>query len=134
MPCQGTGGSHGRLHACRQGLSRPCPCLVPLSAARPRWSHHTGCTHTLRSSAEAALQGAALPLKTRGGGQPPLHHVPWPRMGLGQLRAVLVGNLCPWEQCSLGGGGERTPGAWNRPGLKSWVHATPVAKGSVWLS
>lgn len=63
-------------------------------------------THTLRSSAEVALHGAALPLKTLGGGQPLLHYVPWLRMGLGQLHSVLVGNLCPREQRSLRGGGE----------------------------
>lgn len=106
MLCQGTGGSHGHLHARRQGLSLSCPRLAPLSAARPWWSRRSGCTHTLRSSAEAALQGAALPLKTLGGGQPPLHYVPWPRTGLGQLHSVLVGNLCLWEQHSLRGGGE----------------------------
>lgn len=56
----------------------------------------------------SALPGTAEPHTLRKGlcgepaapqrGQPPPHRVPWPRTGLGQLRTLLGGNLCLWEQ------------------------------------
>lgn len=134
MPCQGTGGSHGHLHARRQGSSLPCPRLAPLSAARPRWSRRTGCTHTLRSSAEAALRGAALLLKTLGGGTASAPPRALAQDGTGAA-ARCAGRKPPPVRATLARRRMRAnPGAWNGPGRKSWVQATPVAKGSVWLS
>lgn len=84
----GTAGSHGHLHARWQGFIPAAPTFSTLSAARPPWGRHTGCTHTLRSSAPAALRGAALSPEPLVRGQAPLHRLPWPRTGLGQLGGI----------------------------------------------
>lgn len=70
----------GRAHLCRAHIYHP-PALP--GAAEASCQPHT--------------RGAPL-WKALGGGQPPAHRVPWPRTGLGQLRPMLGGNLCQWEQ------------------------------------
>lgn len=96
-------------------------CLCRAHVSHPSALPGRGGVLALAAPTCCTSPGAALPLKTLGGGQPLLHHKPWPRTGLGQLRAVLVGNLRPWEQRSRGGGrgGERARGL--RAGLAQAV-------------
>lgn len=79
------------------GLVSAVPTFITPQRCLARQSPRAGRTPP-RSSAEGPLRGAALRLQLLGGGQPPPHRVPWPRTGLGQLRAMLGGNLCLWEQ------------------------------------
>lgn len=123
---QGTGGSHGHLHARRQGLSLPCPRLAPLSAAQPRWSRHTGCTHThaaLLSGGSSAGSSTASEDPRRGTASTP------PR-ALAQDGTGAAARCAGREPPPMGGMLARRRmranlGAWNRPGPKSWEHVAP---------
>lgn len=132
MPCQETGRSHGHPHARRQGSSLPCPRLSPPSAAW-RGRALAPAAHR-RAPLRKALCGEQHCACSSSAGDSPRPTVcPGPGQDWGSCA------LC-WEGTSACGSNncceeeESDPGAGNRPGPLSWVHTTPVAKGSVWLS
>lgn len=117
----------GRARLCRAHVCHP-PALP--GTAEPSRRPYPRC-----ALGRSPQQGAALHLQLLHRGQPRPTVCPGPGQDWGSCVLCWEGtSACGSNTCCEEEEEESDPGAGNRPGPLSWVHTTPVAKGSVWLS